>query len=628
MIGTTIRHRYKIIEKVGGGGMAEVFKAYDHVLDHEVAVKILRSQYIHDEDFIKRFRREAESVASLFHENVVDIYDLGEEKDLYYIVMEYIEGMTLKELIQKKGTLSVDEALDIAEKICSALEHAHQNHIIHRDIKPQNILIGKNGIVKVTDFGIARAASSATITYTGSVMGSVHYLSPEQARGGYTDEKADLYSLGVVLYEMMTGKLPFLGDSPITVALKHLQDDFTFPREINPDIPQSIENVILKALVKDPTKRYASAKEMLHDLQTALLPERVNEPRIQLQSEEDDEERTMIISSMGMNGRIKRREKKNTWNKGIIFAVLTVLLLSFIILSVQAIGEKWVVPDVEVPDFTGKPEEEAIGQLKELGLTYKLEEQYHESVKEGEVIKQIPNHSSVIKKNQVVTLYVSLGKQKVEMPDLTNMQERQATFFLSQQKFIKFEVIKTYDESAPIGQVFKQEPQPKTMVIPGEEKIILFVSKGKEKFEMPNLIGKTQAEAEAELTIRDLSLGKIDKDYSFEQPEGRVFRQFPFDPGREVTAGDQVDITVSLGYPKEAKTIYGDILIRLDEDEEAEISIVIRDSREQDIVWKKEKIKGTQFYDQIGLILMPQEQGSIIIYKNGELYQTKPVQYY
>lgn len=251
MIGQDLGGRYEILTRIGGGGMALVYKAHDVLLNRKVAVKVLRQQFVHDEEFIRRFRREAQSAAALSHPNVVSIYDVGQEEDTHYIVMEYIEGHNLNEIIQERAPLQPDEAVRIAMQIADALDHAHQNHIIHRDIKPHNILIGKNGRVKVTDFGIARAVTSSTITQTGSVIGSVHYFSPEHAKGINTGEKSDLYSLGIVLYQMLTAKLPFLGESPISVALKHLQENFEEPRIVNPHIPQSVENVILKAMRKN-----------------------------------------------------------------------------------------------------------------------------------------------------------------------------------------------------------------------------------------------------------------------------------------------------------------------------------------------------------------------------------------
>ncbi|EXX85166.1 serine/threonine protein kinase, partial [Paenibacillus darwinianus] len=292
MIGRELGGRYEIIERIGSGGMALVYKAHDVLLNRKVAVKILRQQFGHDEEFVRRFRREAQSAASLSHPNVVSIYDVGEEEDTHYIVMEYVEGSNLNDLIKERAPLQTEEAVRFAVQICDALDHAHQNQIIHRDIKPHNILIGKNGRVKVTDFGIARAVTSSTITQTGSVVGSVHYFSPEHAKGISTGEKSDLYSLGIVLYQMLTGRLPFLGESPISVALKHLQDDFEEPRQVNPHIPQSLENIILRSMRKNSSERYASAQEMLEDLETCLKPERLNEPKIAF-TQDLDETRAM-----------------------------------------------------------------------------------------------------------------------------------------------------------------------------------------------------------------------------------------------------------------------------------------------------------------------------------------------
>lgn len=277
--------------------MALVYKAHDVLLNRNVAIKVLRQQFVNDEEFIRRFRREAQSAASLSHPNVVSVYDVGQEDDIHYIVMEYVEGQNLNEIIKERAPLQVDEAIRIASQIADALDHAHHNQIIHRDIKPHNILIGRNGRVKVTDFGIARAVTSTTITQTGSVVGSVHYFSPEHAKGVATGEKSDLYSLGIVLYQMLTGRLPFLGESPISVALKHLQEHFEEPRSVNPMIPQSVENIILKSMRKNPGERYQSAKEMLVDLETCLLPERRMESKLVF-DDGDDEDSTRIVPAI------------------------------------------------------------------------------------------------------------------------------------------------------------------------------------------------------------------------------------------------------------------------------------------------------------------------------------------
>ncbi|NLC68028.1 MAG: Stk1 family PASTA domain-containing Ser/Thr kinase, partial [Clostridiaceae bacterium] len=267
---SVLGNRYELIEKIGGGGMAVVYKARCRLLNRYVAVKVLREEFTGDEEFVKRFEIEAQSAASLSHPNIVPIYDVGNENNVYYIVMEYVDGITLKEYIAEKGPLEWKEAIRIATQICSAIEHAHIKKIIHRDIKPQNILVTKEGIAKVTDFGIARAATSSTITMVGTTIGSVHYFSPEQARGGYIDEKSDLYSLGIVLYEMVTGRMPFDGESPVAIALMHIQDKPVPPTELNKDIPKALNDIIIKAIRKEQSNRYQSASEMLEDLYRAL----------------------------------------------------------------------------------------------------------------------------------------------------------------------------------------------------------------------------------------------------------------------------------------------------------------------------------------------------------------------
>ncbi|MCC2685835.1 MAG: serine/threonine protein kinase, partial [Paenibacillaceae bacterium] len=328
MIGTRLGDRYEILERIGGGGMAIVYKGHDVLLNRKVAVKVLRDQYVHDDEFIRRFQREAQAAASLSHPNIVSIYDVGKENDVHYIVMEYVEGTTLNEVIKEKAPMQVEEAIHFTSQICDALDHAHSNQIVHRDIKPHNILIGKNGRVKVTDFGIARATTSSTITQTGSVVGSVHYFSPEHAKGVSAGAKSDLYSLGIVLYQMLTGRLPFLGESPISVALKHLQENVEEPRKVNSLIPQSVENIILKSMRKNPDERYSSAKQMQRDLETCLLPERRNEPKAVFGEDELDGEITRVVPAIRAGqftesmedeasdaeaGRLAARRKRRKW---------------------------------------------------------------------------------------------------------------------------------------------------------------------------------------------------------------------------------------------------------------------------------------------------------------------------
>ena len=293
--GHLLNERYKIIKKVGGGGMANVFLARDTILDRDVAVKALRMEYANDQEFIARFDREAHSASSLSHPNIVNIYDVGGEDHVMYIVMEYVDGMTLKEYIQRFGPIETSEALDIMRQLTSAIAHAHENDIVHRDIKPQNILINRFGQIKVTDFGIAIALSATSLTQTNSIVGSVHYLSPEQARGGMATKKSDIYSIGIVLFELFTGKIPFSGQSPVSIALKHLQSDTPSVRRYNQDIPQSVENIVLKATAKDPFHRYMSIYEMEEALETALDVNKLNETRYEPPVEVGDETKAIPI---------------------------------------------------------------------------------------------------------------------------------------------------------------------------------------------------------------------------------------------------------------------------------------------------------------------------------------------
>ncbi|MDP4171455.1 MAG: Stk1 family PASTA domain-containing Ser/Thr kinase, partial [Bacillota bacterium] len=297
IIGKRINGRYKILDMVGGGGMANVYLAHDMILDRDVAVKMLRLDFANDEEFIRRFHREAHSATSLAHPHIVNIYDVGEEDDLYYIVMEYVEGQTLKQYIQQNSPLRVEDAVKIMKQLTSAISHAHHNHIVHRDIKPHNILVDRDGNVKITDFGIAMALSATSITQTNSVMGSVHYLSPEQARGGMANRKSDIYSLGIVMFELLTGRLPFSGESAVSIALKHLQSETPSVRRWNPDIPQSVENIVLKATAKDPFHRYNSVDAMEEDLQTAMYPIRANEAKFTIPLDDEATKAIPVITN-------------------------------------------------------------------------------------------------------------------------------------------------------------------------------------------------------------------------------------------------------------------------------------------------------------------------------------------
>lgn len=636
--------RYEIIKRVGGGGMAIVYEGHDLLLDRTVAIKVLRSQYGTDEEFIRRFRREAQSAARLTHPNVVSIYDVGQDEDTHYIVMEYVEGETLKDLIKRESPLEIHRAVNIAIQIAEALEHAHQNHIIHRDIKPHNILISTQGRVKVTDFGIARAVTSATITHTGSVIGSVHYFSPEQAKGGITGEKSDIYSLGVVLYEMVTGHLPFSGDSPISVALKHLQEDFQDPREINPAIPQSLENIILKALCKDPDQRYSSAREMVKDLMTCLREDRLNEAKFFPKPPDEGEDPTIIIPAIRDRSSIKGKFKevepeeeiveedweepetnRKKWLKPTIWVGVLLLLFALGYYVTNQIQSLFEVPEVEVPLVENMPFEDAEELLTEKGFKVDLTEEFNSDVEKGYVIRQSPDEGKIMKAGTTVSLFVSKGKQTISMPDVTNQTQRDAEgILLSNYTFKEVKVEEEYNEDVPAGSVIRQEPEPDTEVVAEETTVTLFVSKGAETFPMPSLIGKTEAEADNIAVKNDLILEKIYVESYFE--EGIVSSQWPIRPGEQVSKGQKIRVEISSKLKDDALPYIDEVMVLTDPDTNTDVVILISDARYTNFEIVNETIRNSKPYE-IELVLSPNHDATISVYKNGVLHLTRSIRY-
>lgn len=416
MKGQKINDRYEIIRSIGEGGMANVYLAMDTILDRRVAVKILRGDLASDEKFVRRFQREAIAASSLSHPNIVEMYDVGEDDGKYFIVMEYVEGKSLKSLIKKRGGLTLPEAIDIMLQLTDGIACAHNSYIIHRDIKPQNIIILDDGRVKITDFGIAQALNRHELTETNSVMGSVHYLPPEQANGTGTTIKSDIYSLGIVMYEILTGKVPFKGDNAVEIAIKQMKDPMPSIREYKEDIPQSIENIILKATAKNPKNRYDSVLEMQEDIKQALSPEKRDEKRIEFMYPEFEKEEKELPSRTKKNAmkeeEIKEEEKekksnKRLWIIGIIIAVVALITL-FVIFILPSFKK---VPDVTVPDVSDKTVSEAVKELEQLGLVVeaKTQEQYSDTIEEGKVIKTNPQSGRTIKKGTSITITVSLG---------------------------------------------------------------------------------------------------------------------------------------------------------------------------------------------------------------------------
>ncbi|WP_017814697.1 Stk1 family PASTA domain-containing Ser/Thr kinase [Paenibacillus shenyangensis] len=649
MIGRILGGRYEVLEEIGGGGMALVYRAKDVLLNRHVAIKVLRQQFVYDEEFIRRFRREAQSAASLSHPNVVSIYDVGQEDDIHYIVMEYVNGQNLNEIIKERAPLPVEEAVRVATQICDALEHAHHNQIIHRDIKPHNILIGRNGRVKVTDFGIARAVTSTTITQTGSVIGSVHYFSPEHAKGVTTGEKSDLYSLGIVLYQMLTGRLPFQGESPISVALKHLQDEFEDPRLINPLIPQSVENIILKSMRKNPAERYHSAHDMLTDLDTCLLPERSTESRVYFASNDDDEQ-TKVVSAIRPNSipvglpddevRSMERDrgkskataasKQNNRKKTIIIvsSVLAVLLIMFLI--VFYVNQTLNKDEVTVPSVTNMTELQAKVELEKYGLkpADDVHREYQEGIAPGTVYEQDPQPNATVKKGAEVKLSVAMAKELKKMPDFTNSTYDDARKELIEMGFKDDQIARQdqNNDSVEAGKVFDQKPGANEDVDPESQPVTLIVSKGVSTTSVPSVAGISQSDAQSKISSAGLKVGNVQQEASYTVDKGKVTRQNP-QSGGSVTKGSAVDIWVSTGYPPEALNYTYTVSVPpATAGKTSKINIVYTDARGADRDWGTKTIDSRKSL-QVNMVLDPNQNGVVKVYRDGQFLDTFAIGY-
>lgn len=570
LIGRRINERYKIIELIGGGGMANVYLARDIILERYVAVKILRLDYANDPEFIRRFHREAMNATSLVHPNIVNIYDVGEEDNIYYIVMEYVSGETLKQYIQKHSPIPLEKVIDIMLQITSGISHAHQNNIIHRDIKPQNILLDKDGNVKITDFGIAIALTSTTITHTNSVMGSVHYISPEQARGGISTKKSDIYALGIVMFELLTGSLPFSGESAVSIALKHLQTETPSPRQFNPAIPQSVENIVIKATAKDPYYRYDDVEEMIADLKTCLDPERLNEDPVVfpvddeetkvipiIQNDPREEENTVETERPTTNSMnptaspVKRKEetgkkdrkvkKKWPWIIGGISVLIILLGLFIVFVFPTLFGPK----DVEVPDVAGMEIEEAIEVLTDAGL--EIGEQIpinDDEVPENHVIKTDPKAGKTVKEGAEVNIYISIGKETITLRDYTGRKIDDVLRELKDVGFSTIDIEEVFDESEP-GTIISQEPEAGTQIVPDETELVFTVSKGEETFALDDLTNYSLEALNGYASRMGLNINTTEE-YNDHVPQGNVIRQ-DTPPGTQMKKGDTIHVIISKG---------------------------------------------------------------------------------
>ena len=570
--GQKINDRYLIVRSIGEGGMANVYLAHDTILDRDVAIKILRGDLANDEKFVRRFQREALSASSLSHSNIVEMYDVGEDNGTYYIVMEYVDGKTLKQLVKKRGALTLSECIDIMLQLTDGISHAHDAGIIHRDLKPQNILIKDDGCIKITDFGIAMALNSTQLTQTNSVMGSVHYLPPEQASGKGSTFRSDIYSMGILFYELLTGSLPFKGENAVEIALKHMRDPLPSVRKNNPAIPQSVENIIMKATAKNPKNRYASAEEMRQDLLTALNDDRMNEvpyvypfpehevedkvivkKEIKKSVEEESEERTADIVEEISEEEDDTIRKTNTWIWILsgIFAVIIIVIAS-IFLLVPALTE---VPDVTVPNVAGLSVVDAQAKLKEAGFEVNITTKKEQSdIEKGKVIKTEPQEGWSVKKGSVITIYESLGKEAYKIEDYTGKNYIEIKTLLENVHKLKVKVEKKdgdkdkeYNEQEIIDQSLKAG----TVASEGDE-IILYIPNIQEGY--PNMVeeGWTVEDVQNFCTKNNITL-TIDYEETAQYTPGMLISQSRA-PKTPIVSGSTLKIVVA----KEPSTITDD----------------------------------------------------------------------
>ncbi|WP_187296198.1 Stk1 family PASTA domain-containing Ser/Thr kinase [Tepidibacter mesophilus] len=596
-----LNNRYEILDKIGDGGMAFVYKARCTILNRVVAIKVLRPEFSDDEEFLLKFKNEALASAGLAHPNIVNIYDVGQDEDINYIVMEYVDGMNLKDLIKKKGALDYSYALDIMKQIAMALNQAHKNGIVHRDIKPHNILISKDNLAKVADFGIAKATTSSTITVVGNVIGSVHYFSPEQARGGYIDKTSDLYSLGIVLYEMLAGKVPFKGDTPVNIALKHINEDIDFEKDIPTDIPKDIKGLLYKLTQKKQSDRYQNAYELINDIEHI-------ENNIELDFEEDyelyhtqkldslNEELKASISKeikeegANTNMRKKSKNKISSKKKMTILGVLFALILSFSITFIAYnLKDLFITKNYEMPDFENNTLEDATSRLESIGVSVQVRnELYDSAVEKNHIIDQIPAAGSSIRKGQTVKFDVSKGGEPVTVPNLVRKTLDSAENILKESD-LKEGVIDYEFSSLPEGTIISQKPRAFTEVEEGTG-IDFIVSKGEEVklVRVPDLVGKTLEDAR--ILLVDLGIGKIKYEENKNKKEGVILNQ-SLKGGQHVEEGKKIDLIVN-EYKEEKveepskKIIEKQISFALSEEEQT-VRVVVKEGNGAKAIYDK-----------------------------------------
>lgn len=670
-IGMLISGRYEIIEKAGTGGMADVYKAKDNRLNRYVAIKVLKQEYSLDTKFVTKFRAEAQSVAGLTHPNIVAVYDVGDENGLYYIVMEFVEGITLKKYIEHKGKLDIKESLGIAIQIAQGLLAAHDNHIIHRDIKPQNIIISREGKVKVTDFGIAKATSSNTIT--SNVMGSVHYISPEQARGGFSDEKSDIYSLGITMYEMLCGTVPFTGDSTVSVALAHIQEEAPPLSSFEKNIPKSIEMIVSKCIQKKPELRYLTVSDLINDLKKAVTdPDGdfvkivstldTDGPTIHISDEDlkdiKNRSKAVIVADAEDNLDLSEIEKEEESDSdidpklekavvigSIIAGVILAMIVIFIIVKFITAGsgtkepEVSATPSVSAPvqdtddssvsgvvldDLSDMDKQEAMAYLNSLNMDISIdtEESYSDDIEKDRVISTNPGEGTTLRNGDSVTLVISSGPEPVKIPKVSGKTLDEAKEILDEAG-LSTEVSYENSDTVEVEKVIGTSPKEGEEVADGT-KVTIVISKGKktEYVKVPALSGLTQKKAKKELEKAGLGIGSVTEEYSDSVPAGHVMAQNQTS-GSEVEKGTLVGITISKG-PEVTYKYKGSILISdnpfTDESQSGMIKFVLSQDGYTKVVGNVEMMNYYSFPRQIDVEGFSESEGEIIMYVDGTRY--------
>lgn len=557
-IGKKLDGRYEIKEIIGVGGMANVYRAYDSIDDRTVAVKILRDEHMQNDELLRRFRNESKAIAVLSHPNIVKVYDVSFNEDIQYIVMEYIDGITLKEYIEQQKVLRWKEAVHFTVQILRALQHAHDKGIVHRDIKPQNIMLLADGTIKVADFGIARFARASQQTVTDKAIGSVHYISPEQAKGDVTDEKSDIYSVGVMLYEMTTGKLPFDAESPVSVALQQIQSQPKRPCSINPDIPEGLEDIIIRAMQKDPARRYQSAAEMLRD-----IDEFKRDPTVSFEYKYTEPEEMSITENFTKTAKKTKKIKDEQVRSAPVVPVLTGITVAFIIVAILfLIGIMAMVrpfeevPDTTAPNLVGMDIEEAKKQYSKFNIEVESSA-FHDSYDKDVIYYQNVKPGMTVKEKSTIKVKISSGVQSFSLADYTNFEENQVYAILTDND-IEFTTITEYNDDIPEGYVIKTEPGVDTVVDSGTV-VIIYVSMGPKTTyaTVPNVLGYKLNDAKLMLNSAGIKIGSVTRVDSTQA--GSVILNQSLSAGTQVQRGTTIDLVIAMERDSEANSVTLDI---------------------------------------------------------------------